>query len=64
LIELNTENESLIDDVQVSKKQTFSKKSHFTSQTKDQSCIILQSDEYEFMIIQQNNVKLKMIKIN
>jgi len=64
LIELNTENELLTDDVQVSKKQILSKKSHSTSQTKDQSRIILQSDEYELMIAQQNDVESTMIKIS
>ncbi len=64
MIESNTENESSTDDVQVSKKQTFSKRFHSTSQTKDQSCIILQSDEYKLMIAQQNDVESTMIKIN
>ncbi len=64
MIELNTENELLTDDVQVSKKQILSKKSHSTSQTKDQSRIILQSDEYELMIAQQNDVESTMIKIS
>ncbi len=63
MIELNTENESLTDDAQVSKKQILSKRSHFTSQIKDQSRIILQSDEYELVITQQNDVKSTMIKI-
>jgi len=61
---LNTENESSTDDVQVNKKQILSKKSHFTSQTKDQSRIILQSNEYELMIAQQNDIKSTMIKIS
>jgi len=64
LIESNTENESSTDDVQVSKKQTLSKRFHSTSQTKDQSCIILQSDEYELVITQQNDVKSTTIKIS
>ncbi len=64
MIESNTENESSTDDVQVSKKQTLSKRFHSTSQTKDQSCIILQSDEYELVITQQNDVKSTTIKIS
>ena len=64
MIELNTENELSTDDVQVSKKQTLSKRSHFTLQTKDQSRIILQSDEYELVIAQQNDVESTMIKIS
>jgi len=64
LIKLNTENELLTDDVWVSKKQTLSKRSHSTSQTKDQSRIILQSDEYKLMIAQQNDVESTMIKIS
>ncbi len=64
MIKLNTENELLTDDVWVSKKQTLSKRSHSTSQTKDQSRIILQSDEYKLMIAQQNDVESTMIKIS
>jgi len=64
LIESNTENESSTDDAWVSKKQTLSKRFHSTSQTKDQSRIILQSDEYKLVIAQQNDVKSTMIKIS
>ncbi len=64
MIESNIENELSINDVQVSKKQILSKRFYSTSQTKDQSRIILQSDEYELVITQQNDVKLTMIKIS
>ncbi len=64
MIESNTENESSTDDAWVSKKQTLSKRFHSTSQTKDQSRIILQSDEYKLVIAQQNDVKSTMIKIS